>query len=78
LTNWAKRKPTNNPGSPYNSALGLYQLRYLSQIPDAAALNTVGLAKENGFSGLSGFVNGLLRHPLMKTRLTLSAARKSS
>lgn len=42
--------------------LGLYQLRYLSQIPDAAAVNsTVGLAKENGFLGLSGFVNGLLR-----------------
>ena len=42
--------------------LGLYQLRYLSQIPDAAAVNsTVALAKENGFSGLSGFVNGLLR-----------------
>jgi 16S rRNA (cytosine967-C5)-methyltransferase len=42
--------------------LGLYQLRYLSQIPAAAAVNsTVGLAKENGFSGLSGFVNGLLR-----------------
>ena len=42
--------------------LGLYQLRYLNQIPDAAAVNsTVGLAKENGFSGLSGFVNGLLR-----------------
>lgn len=42
--------------------LGLYQLRYLNQIPAAAAVNsTVGLAKENGFSGLSGFVNGLLR-----------------
>ena len=42
--------------------LGLYQLRYLSQIPDAASVNsTVELAKENGFSGLTGFVNGLLR-----------------
>lgn len=42
--------------------LGLYQLRYLSQIPAAAAVNsTVQLAKENGFSGLTGFVNGLLR-----------------
>lgn len=42
--------------------LGLYQLRYLNQIPAAAAVNsTVALAKENGFSGLSGFVNGLLR-----------------
>ncbi len=42
--------------------LGLYQLRYQERIPASAAVNTtVGLAKENGFSGLSGFVNGLLR-----------------
>jgi 16S rRNA (cytosine967-C5)-methyltransferase len=48
--------------------LGLYQLRYLN-IPDAVAVNsTVELAKTNGFSGLTGFVNGLLRQYL---RLTL-------
>ena len=42
--------------------LGLYQLRYLSQIPDSAAVNTsVELAKANGFKKLSGVVNGLLR-----------------
>ena len=42
--------------------LGLYQLRYLQQIPDAAAIfTTVELAKDNRLSGLSGFVNGLLR-----------------
>ena len=42
--------------------LGLYQLRYLTQIPGSAAVNTtVELAKQNGLSGLSGFVNGLLR-----------------
>lgn len=42
--------------------LGLYQLRYQERIPASAAVNTtVGLAKENGFSGLTGFVNGLLR-----------------
>lgn len=42
--------------------LGLYQLRYLNHIPDAAAVNsTVELAKKNGFSGLASFVNGLLR-----------------
>ncbi|MBD2744261.1 16S rRNA (cytosine(967)-C(5))-methyltransferase [Coleofasciculus sp. FACHB-1120] len=42
--------------------LGLYQLRYQDRIPVSAAVNTtVQLAKENGFSGLSGFVNGLLR-----------------
>lgn len=53
--------------------LGLYQLRYLNQIPDAAAVNsTVELAKENGFSGLTGFVNGLLRQYI---RLAQSADR---
>jgi 16S rRNA (cytosine967-C5)-methyltransferase len=42
--------------------LGLYQLRYLSQIPASAAVNTtVDLAKQNGFAGLTGFVNGFLR-----------------
>ncbi|HEY9804956.1 MAG TPA: transcription antitermination factor NusB, partial [Candidatus Obscuribacterales bacterium] len=42
--------------------LGLYQLRYLNQIPASAAVNTtVELAKQNGFAGLSGFVNGLMR-----------------
>ena len=42
--------------------LGFYQLRYQERIPVSAAVNTtVELAKENGFSGLTGFVNGLLR-----------------
>ncbi len=49
--------------------LGLYQLRYLSQIPASAAVNsTVQLAKENGFSGLAGFANGLLRQYIRLTR----------
>ncbi len=42
--------------------LGLYQLRYLDQVPPSAAVNTsVELAKDNKLGGLSGFVNGLLR-----------------
>ena len=42
--------------------LGLYQLRYANRIPPSAAVNTtVELAKENGFKGLAGVVNGLLR-----------------
>ncbi|WP_066381315.1 16S rRNA (cytosine(967)-C(5))-methyltransferase [Anabaena sp. CA = ATCC 33047] len=42
--------------------LGFYQLRYQERIPASAAVNTtVQLAKENGFAGLTGFVNGLLR-----------------
>lgn len=45
--------------------LGLYQLRYLSHIPAAAAVNTtVELAKQRGFAGLAGVVNGLLRQYL--------------
>lgn len=45
--------------------LGLYQLYYLDQIPPSAAVNTtVDLAKTNGFPGLAGFVNGLLRQAL--------------
>lgn len=43
--------------------LGLYQLRYQQRIPASAAVNsTVQLAKENGFSGLGGVANGLLRN----------------
>ncbi len=42
--------------------IGLYQLRYQQRIPASAAVNTtVELAKENGFKGLTGVVNGLLR-----------------
>jgi 16S rRNA (cytosine967-C5)-methyltransferase len=45
--------------------LGLYQLRYLDRIsPSAAVSSTVELAKQNGFSGLSGFVNALMRQYL--------------
>ena len=42
--------------------LGLYQLRYLNQVPMSAAVDTtVELAKANGLVGLAGFVNGVLR-----------------
>jgi 16S rRNA (cytosine967-C5)-methyltransferase len=48
--------------------LGFYQLRYQERIPVSAAVNTtVQLAKENGFVGLSGFVNGLLRQYIRLT-----------
>jgi 16S rRNA (cytosine967-C5)-methyltransferase len=43
--------------------LGLYQLCYLDHIPPSAAVDTtVELAKQNGFKGLAGFVNGVLRN----------------
>lgn len=42
--------------------IGLYQLRYLDQIPVSAAVNTsVELAKKNKLGKLSGVVNGILR-----------------
>ena len=42
--------------------LGLYQLRYLDQIPAAAAVNTaVELAKKNNLGKLAGVINGILR-----------------
>lgn len=45
--------------------LGLYQLRYLEQIPPSAAVDTtVQLTKANGMKGLAGFVNGFLRQYL--------------
>ena len=45
--------------------IGLYQLRYLSQVTESAAVNTsVDLAKNNGLGKLAGVVNGLLREYL--------------
>ncbi len=45
--------------------LGLYQLRYLTQVPESAAVNTtVELTKTTGQSQLSGVVNGILRQYL--------------
>lgn len=45
--------------------LGLYQLRYLQQIPAPAAVDTtVELAKKNRFGKLAGVVNGILRQYL--------------
>lgn len=42
--------------------MSVYQLLYLSKVPPAAAINeAVKLAKKRGFTGLSGFVNGVLR-----------------
>ncbi|HEY9872400.1 MAG TPA: transcription antitermination factor NusB, partial [Candidatus Obscuribacterales bacterium] len=58
--------------------LGLYQLRYLDQIPDSAAVNsTVELAKQNGFSGLTGVVNGILRQYIRLTNLELGSTGES-
>jgi 16S rRNA (cytosine967-C5)-methyltransferase len=61
------RKPALSQPPDVRTALhlGLYQLRYLEQIPPSAAVNTtVDLLKQNKMGGLSGFVNGLLRQYL--------------
>ncbi|MCD8249370.1 MAG: 16S rRNA (cytosine(967)-C(5))-methyltransferase, partial [Lachnospiraceae bacterium] len=43
--------------------LSVYQLKYMDQVPDAAVCSeAVRLARMKGFSGLSGFVNGVLRN----------------
>ncbi len=58
----ATKKTQQPPDLRIILQLGLYQLRYLNQIPPSAAVNTaVELAKQSGFSGLTGFVNGVLR-----------------
>lgn len=42
--------------------MSVYQLRYMDGIPDSAVCNeAVKLAQRKGFSGLKGFVNGVLR-----------------
>lgn len=41
----------------------VYQIFFMDRVPDSAAINeAVKLAKKRGFSGLSGFVNGVLRN----------------
>ena len=59
----AKKPAQQQPGDLRTILhLGLYQLGFLNQIPASAAVNTtVDLAKQNGFAGLTGFVNGVLR-----------------
>ena len=41
----------------------VYQLKYMDSVPDSAVCNeAVKLAAKRGFSGLKGFVNGVLRN----------------
>lgn len=42
--------------------MGVYQLKYMDSVPDRAACNeAVNLAVRKGFSGLKGYVNGVMR-----------------
>lgn len=43
--------------------MSVYQMKYMNQVPNSAACNeAVKLVRKKGFSGLSGFVNGVLRN----------------
>ncbi len=43
--------------------MGVFEIYYMDAVPDSATCNEyVKLAKKRGFSGLSGFVNGVLRN----------------
>ena len=43
--------------------MGVYQICYMDRVPDSAACNeAVKLTVKRGFSGLKGFVNGVLRN----------------
>ena len=43
--------------------MAVYQLFFMDRVPDSAAINeAVKLAKKRGLTGLSGFVNGVLRN----------------
>lgn len=43
--------------------MSVYQILFMDGVPDSAACNeAVKLAKKRGFSGLSGFINGVLRN----------------
>ncbi|MCR4789304.1 MAG: 16S rRNA (cytosine(967)-C(5))-methyltransferase RsmB [Lachnospiraceae bacterium] len=42
--------------------MSVYQIMYLDKVPESAVINeAVKLVKKRGFTGLSGFVNGVLR-----------------
>lgn len=43
--------------------MSVYQMKYMNQVPNSAACNeAVKLVRKKGFSGLAGFVNGVLRN----------------
>ncbi len=55
--------------------MGVCQIFYMDSVPDSAAVNeTVKLVRKKGFSGLSGFVNGVLREILRQKDSLLQKA----
>ena len=58
--------------------LSLYQILYMDQVPPSAACNeAVNLAASRGFSGLKGFVNGVLRNAA-RQKTSSDVLRKNS
>jgi 16S rRNA (cytosine967-C5)-methyltransferase len=69
----ARKTPgrTQKPALQVLLRLGLYQMFWLSRIPDHAAVNeTVEMAKRQGFSTQAGFVNAVLRGYLREREAT--------
>lgn len=59
--------------------MSVYQLLYLDRIPArAVCFEAVELTKKRGFAGLSGFVNGVLRHIAGEREQILSSVSGSS
>ena len=68
---------TQKPGLQILLRLGLYQMFWLSRIPDHAAVNeSVELARQLGFGPQSGFVNAVLRGYLRERDATEAALRQ--
>lgn len=72
-----KKSHQQNPDLRIILHIGLYQLSYLEQIPESAAVDTtVELAKQNKLAKLAGFVNGLLRE-YIRQELTINLPENS-
>ncbi len=59
--------------------IGVYQIKYMTQVPESAVCNeAVKLAKKRGLTGLSGFVNGILRSMVRQRDMLMSMPEKIS
>lgn len=64
LNQYSKKVPVRKMKPMIRTLLrmGSYQILYMDRVPDSAVCNEmVNLAVQRGFSGLKGFVNGILR-----------------
>ncbi len=57
--------------------MGVYQIKYMTQVPDSAVCNeAVKITKKRGLTGLSGFVNGILRTMVRQRQMLLCMPEK--